>query len=74
MNDFPFRGVYHNRNAGNIGFGCQKIQEAHHSSFAVDHAFVHIDVQNLRTAIDLFAGNGQSSLEVAVFDHAQKGT
>ena len=53
----PFGGVDHDRHAGDIGFGGDQVQEAGHGRLGVEHALVHVDVDDLRAVFDLLAGD-----------------
>ena len=55
----PFRGVQHNRHARDIRLGGEQIQEGHHRRLGVEHALVHIDVDNLRAVFYLSSSDIQ---------------
>jgi hypothetical protein len=41
------------------GSAAIRLEEAGHRRDAVDHALVHVDVDDLRAGLDLLAGHGQ---------------
>ena len=49
----PLRAVDHHRQAGDFGFGCDVVQELRHAPLGVEHAFVHVDVEDVGAAADL---------------------
>ena len=57
FNHFPFRGVDHNRHARNIGLARNQIQKLNHGRQRLEHAFVHVDIDNLRAVNDLLTGD-----------------
>ena len=69
----PFARIHHHWHAGNIGLTCHQVQKPHHGRLAVEHGFVHVHVDHLRTVFDLLSRHGQGLLVFAVQDHAGKG-
>ena len=61
----PFRAVDHDRHARDVRFAPDQIQEAGHRRFGIDHSFVHVDVENVRAALDLLARDHERALEIA---------
>ncbi|MNH08794.1 hypothetical protein D3C79_682260 [compost metagenome] len=55
----PFRGVDHDRDAGYVRLTGDQAEETHHRRFGVEHPFIHVDVDDLGTALHLLAGHGQ---------------
>ena len=53
----PFRTINHYRHTSNIWLGCRKVQESGHSRFTVEHAFVHIHINNLSAILNLLTRN-----------------
>ncbi len=53
----PFGTVDHHRDPCDIGFRGDQLEEGRHCLFGVQQAFVHVDVDHLRTVFDLFAGD-----------------
>ena len=43
----PFRGIDHDRDAGDVRLGGNQIEERCHRRFGIDHALVHIDVEHV---------------------------
>ena len=54
-----FRGIDHHRHAGDVGLGRDQVEEGLHRLRRVEKAFVHVDVDDLRAALDLLAGDRQ---------------
>ncbi len=57
FNDFPFGGVNHNGNAADIRFGSNQVEESHHRILRIEHAFIHIDIDDLCAVFNLLSGN-----------------
>ncbi len=70
LDHFPFRGVDHNRHAGNVRLPGDEIKETHHRRFGVEHPLIHVDINNLRAALNLLAGNVQRFAVFLFFDQA----
>ena len=51
----PLTRINHNRHAGNIGFRSDKVEEVLHGINTIEHAFIHIDVDDLRAALNLLS-------------------
>ena len=51
----PFRRVDHDRQTRNVGLGCDQFQERHHGLLRVEHAFVHVDVDDLCAILHLLS-------------------
>ena len=68
LDDVPLGGVDHHRNAADVRFGCDQLGEPVHRGDAVDHAFVHVDVDDLRTDLDLLQSDRQSRVVVLGLD------
>ena len=47
FDDFPFRGIHHERHFGDLRFAAEQLQEARHGGDAVNHPFVHADVDDV---------------------------
>ncbi|CNV29971.1 Uncharacterised protein [Salmonella enterica subsp. enterica serovar Bovismorbificans] len=72
FDNFPFRGVDHNRHAGDIRLAGNQVEEAHHRRFSVEHPLIHVDIDNLRAAFDLLTGDIQRFAVFFFFDQALK--
>src|SRR5205823_4184214 len=68
FDDFPLRGVHHDGDFGDVRLGSDEIQESGHRRNAVDHPFVHTDVDDLRAVLDLLPRDRHGGLEIAGFD------
>ena len=55
LDDIPLRRVDHQRHARDVGLGRDQLDEAVHGRDAVDHAFVHVDVDDLCARLDLLS-------------------
>ncbi|MND47723.1 hypothetical protein D3C80_386240 [compost metagenome] len=65
---FPFRGVDHDRYAGDVRFAGNQIEEGHHGLLRIEHPFVHVDVDHLGTGLDLLQGDFQGFGVVVLAD------
>ncbi len=66
LDDRPFRAVHDDGHARDVGLGAQCVQERGHGFLGVEHGLVHVDVDHLRAAFDLLAGDGQRRLVFAL--------
>ena len=66
----PFAGVDHEGNARDLGFSGQQMQEAHHSGGGIQHAFVHVDIDDLRAVVDLLERHSKRFVVTFIFDQA----
>ena len=69
----PLRRVDHDRHTSDFRLAGDQVQETHHGGLAVEHGFVHVDVDDLGAVFDLLACNRQRIFEAAFQDHAGKG-
>ena len=46
-----------NGHAGDVRLGGDQVQEPDHGPLGIEHALVHVDVDDLRAAVDLLAGD-----------------
>ena len=69
----PFGRVDHDGHARDVRFGSDQVQEARHGRLRVQHRFVHIDVDDLRTVLHLLAGDTERFVILLVEDHAREG-
>ena len=58
LDDLPLGGVDHHRDPADIRLSRDELGEAVHRGDAVDHALVHVDVDDLCTGLDLLQGDG----------------
>ncbi len=58
FDDRPLGAVDHDRHLANIGLGGHEVEEASHAGFAVEHAFVEINIDDLRAFLDLREHDG----------------
>ena len=65
FNHRPFRRVDHHRKTGNIGLRSHQVEKLNHGRLRVEHAFVHVHIQNLRPAFYLIAGHAECFVVVA---------
>ncbi len=68
----PLRAVDHDRHARDVRLARDEVEELRHRRLAVEHALVHVDVDDLRAALDLLLGHGQRLLVVAREDQLGK--
>ncbi len=47
------------------GSAASRLRKARHGLLAVEHALVHVHVEDVRAALDLLAGDGEGGLVVA---------
>ena len=64
----PFRAVDHDRYFANIRFRRDQVEEAGHAGFAIEHPFVEINIDDLRTLIDLRLHDRQRTGKVVGFN------
>jgi hypothetical protein len=72
LDDFPFRGVHHDRHARDVGLAGDEVAELRHGGGAVEHALVHVDIDDLRAGLDLLAGDGERRVVVAGEDELRE--
>ncbi len=70
--DGPFRAVDHDRNAGDLGLGRDVVHEIGHDALGVEHALVHVDVDQIRAAAYLVERDGGPLCIVARPDQARE--
>ena len=64
----PVRAVDHHGHAGHVGLGGQQVEELGHHLRPVQQALVHVDVDDVRPALDLLPGDGNGLGQVAFAD------
>ena len=57
---FPFGGVDHERDFDDFRFAAEQEEKAGHGWNAIDHAFVHADIDDVGAVFDLLTGDGDS--------------
>ena len=72
FDDRPLGAVDHDRHLANVWLGGDEVEEAGHAGFAVEHAFVEIDIDNLRAFLDLREHDGEGAGEVVVLNQLLK--
>ncbi len=65
FDDVPLARIDHHRHARDVGFCRDEIEKARHQRSAVEHAFVHVDVDDLRAVVDLIARDVERRFERA---------
>ena len=65
FNHLPSGAVEHDRNARDIRFGGNDIQESRHRGFRIEHALIHVDVDDLSSVFDLVARDGNGLFVLA---------
>jgi len=60
--------VDHDRNARHFGLAGDEIQEARHRRFGIEHAFVHVHVEQVRAAAHLIERNLEGRVVVVGLD------
>ena len=68
LDHLEFRGIDHDRHARDVGLGRDQIEEILHGAGGVEHALVHVDIDNLRAADHLFARHVERRRVFIVFD------
>ena len=68
----PLRTVDHDRHARDVWLGGDQIQERDHRLFAVEKAFIHVDVDDLRAAFNLLTGHGKGCRIIVGLDQFAK--
>ena len=68
LDHLPFRAVDHDRHARNIGLGGDQVEVFHHRRLGIEHALVHVDVDDLRAVFNLLAGHRQRGIEIVIQD------
>ena len=64
----PFRGIDHHRHPRNVRLGRDQVQIGDHGRFAVEQAFIHVDVDDLRAVFHLLARDFHGRRVIAVQD------
>ena len=72
LDDLPFRRVHHHRHLADVRFGRDEVEEARHRGDAVNHPFVHANVNDLRAVLDLLARDGERGFVIAGLDELRE--
>ena len=70
--DAPFRGVDHNRHAGDVRLRGDQVEENAHLVLGLQQAVVHVDVEHLRAVLHLLAGDGERLLVLLLLDQSEE--
>ncbi len=65
LDDGPLRTVDHDRDARDVRFAANQVQEANHRRFRIDHSFVHVHVEQVCAALHLLTRHSQRTFEIA---------
>ncbi len=68
LDDFPLRGVDHHRHLGDIRLAGDQVQELAHGLDRVEHALVHVDIDDLGPVLDLLTGHRQRGVVILFLD------
>ena len=68
LDDVPARRIDHDRHHADVGLAREQAQEARHRRDRVEHALIHVHVDELGAGIDLLAGHHDRILEPVVED------
>ena len=66
------RGVDHHRHTRDVRLSHQQVEKRHHSGLRVEQAFVHVDVDDLGTVLDLIARDRERPGKIAGLDQLAK--
>ena len=72
LDDFPLRRIHHERNFGDFRFAAEQVQKARHGGDAINHPFVHADVDDVRAVLDLLARDAHGFLVVPFLDELRE--
>ena len=72
FNHIPARAVHHDGHTRNVRLRCDQIQEAHHRGFGIEHAFVHVDVDDLCAVFHLGFGHFQGFVVLTIQNQTRK--
>ena len=60
----PLRAIDHEWNARDLWFAADQIQEMRHRRFGIDHSFIHVYVEDVRSSLDLMTRDRQRPFEI----------
>ena len=72
LDDRPLAGVDHDRDAGDLGLGCDHVEKRRHGLLGVEHALVHVDVDDVGAVAHLVGCDLECGGVVAVQDELGK--
>ena len=72
LDHVPFRAVEHDRKLRDVGLGREEVQEARHRRLPVQHSLVHVDVEDVRSPLDLLPRDRERPLVVARQDELRE--
>ena len=64
LDDRPFGRVDHDRHFGDVGLGRDQIEKVDHGIFGIEHALVHVDVDDLGAVLDLLARDVETGIVI----------
>ena len=65
FDDLPLGRVDHEWHFGNIRFRGHQMQKFHHGLFGVQQAFIHVNVNHLRSALHLLQSHAEGLLQIS---------
>ena len=72
FNHAPLRAVDYDRNPRDVRLAAKQIEKTCHGCFRIDHAFVHVHIQQVRAALDLLTRNRERALEIFAENHLRE--
>ena len=72
FDDVPTAGIDHHRHAGDVWLCGQQVQKPHHGLAAVQHALIHVHIDDLGSVFYLLARHLQAGVVIAFPDQARK--
>ncbi len=64
LDDRPFRAIDHDRHTRHLRLRGDEVEKPRHGRFAVEQGLVHVDVDDVRSGLDLLAGDGDRFLKL----------
>ena len=64
----PFGAVNHHRHTGNVGLSRHQVEECGHGFGAIQHAFIHVHIDDLGAILDLLTGDFNRGRIIAIDD------
>ncbi len=68
----PLGRVDHDRHAGNVRLRGHKVQESNHHLPGIQHALIHVDIDDLGAVLNLVPGNAQGFFILFFLDQSQE--